>query len=93
MYNFAFSLLFVHLQLVLVATEWITAPRRLKENHDYTGYESIARVCICALIDFCETTNYSRSLRFCECSFFYASMAAFHSYNDTAVKLTDYVCF
>lgn len=80
MYNFAFSLLFVHLQLVLVATEWITAPRRLKENHDYTGLQSIARVCICAL------GRKSRSLRFCECGFFNASMAAFHLYNDTVVK-------
>ncbi|XP_070700781.1 desmoglein-2-like protein [Pempheris klunzingeri] len=24
--------------------EWIFAPRQLKENHDYTGYESIARI-------------------------------------------------
>lgn len=49
MYNFAFSLLFVHLQLALVATEWVTAPRRLYENEDYTNQAYIAKVCICVL--------------------------------------------
>lgn len=49
MYNFAISLLSFHLQLGLVATEWIKAPRRIKENHDYSGDPCIARVRICVL--------------------------------------------
>lgn len=36
--------LFVYLQPVQVEAEWIVAPRRLKENVDYTTYESIAKV-------------------------------------------------
>lgn len=34
------------LQLIVpVWAEWITVPRHLKENHDYTGLEYIAKVC------------------------------------------------
>ncbi len=51
-----FSSRFVYLQAVPVSgrgnglglhrqkREWIIAPRQLKENHDYTGLDSIARV-------------------------------------------------
>lgn len=38
---------------------WITAPRRLKENFDYTGYQSVAKVCPLPLHCFTIVTNLS----------------------------------
>lgn len=55
--RFDWAAILVYLQLVPVGAEgkgpvlhrqkrhWISPPRHLKENHDYTGQEYIARVC------------------------------------------------